>query len=370
VPDVKDVAVNPVTNMIYATDFHSSTLYVINGTTSSVSGTIPVGSLSWTVAVNPNTNRVYVFSSGSPGNSNSGSGFYIIDGSTNSVITTLSNISAGEIGVNPNTNRVYAVSSAPNVEGIIDGSTNTVIGTVTVGNGNVWSAVNVVTNRIYIVNNNDHSVSVLDGSPASTTSHLTIQSQDNKANPITGFYTVLYQNGNQIGTGFTPASFTLNDSQTYAVHVGDYGKFKFNYWSDTGSTSATRNISITADDVITAVYKTIPQQPTNLVATAKLLKINLSWNAPGDNGGSTITGYVVERSTDNGSTWSTLVASTGNNGTTYSDANISPLKTYTYRVSAINDVGTSDPSNTASATTPVLSAAGINVGPISSPALH
>src|SRR5690348_18424157 len=105
VPDVKDVAVNPVTNMIYATDFHSSTLYVINGTTSSVSGTIPVGSLSWTVAVNPNTNRVYVFSSGSPGNSNSGSGFYVIDGSTNSVITTLSNISAGEIGVNPNTNR-------------------------------------------------------------------------------------------------------------------------------------------------------------------------------------------------------------------------------------------------------------------------
>lgn len=362
VPDVKDVAVNPVTNMIYATDFHSSTLYVINGTTSSVSGTIPVGSLSWAVAVNPNTNRVYVFSSGSPGNSNSGSGFYVIDGSTNSVITTLSNISAGEIGVNPNTNRVYAVSSAPNIEGIIDGSTNTVIGTVTVGNGNVWSAVNVVTNRIYIVNNNDHSVSVLDGSPASTTSHLTIQSQDNKANPITGFYTVLYQNGNQIGTGFTPASFTLNDSQTYAVHVGDYGKFKFNYWSDTGSTSATRNISITTDDVITAVYKTIPQQPTNLVATAKILKTNLSWNAPRDNGGSAIIGYMVERSTDNGSTWSTLVANTGNNGTTYSDANVSPLKTYTYRVSAINDVGTSDPSNTASATTPT-------VGPITPPSL-
>ena len=92
-----------------------------------------------------------------------------------------------------------------------------------------------------------------------------------------------------------------------------------------------------------------PSPPTGLTATAKLLKINLSWTAPSDNGGTPITGYMIERSTDSGNTWSTLVANTGSTGTTYSDTNVQPLTTYTYRVSAINDVGTSDPSNMASA---------------------
>ena len=102
-----------------------------------------------------------------------------------------------------------------------------------------------------------------------------------------------------------------------------------------------------------------PQPPTGLTATGALLKINLSWNAPNNNGGSAITGYVIEKSTDNGNTWSTISANTGTNGTTYSDSNVLPLVTYTYRVSAINSVGTSSPSNTASATTTSSSANGI-----------
>src|SRR5205823_4825017 len=80
-------------------------------------------------------------------------------------------------------------------------------------------------------------------------------------------------------------------------------------------------------------------------------QINLTWTAPTDNGGSAITGYKIERSTDGGSTWSTLVANTGISGTTYSDPGLAHTTTYTYRVSAINSVGTSPPSTTASATT-------------------
>src|SRR5207302_598671 len=101
---------------------------------------------------------------------------------------------------------------------------------------------------------------------------------------------------------------------------------------------------------------TIPAAPTSLVAnTVSSSQINLSWSAPTNNGGSAITGYKIERSTDSGSTWSAIVSSTGSTATTYSNTGLAPSTTYTYRVSAINSVGTSSPSNTASATTQTAS---------------
>jgi len=97
---------------------------------------------------------------------------------------------------------------------------------------------------------------------------------------------------------------------------------------------------------------TVPNSPTDLSAVAvSSSQINLSWTTPSNNGGSIITGYAVERSTNNGNTWSTIVSNTGSTSTTYDDTGLSPSTTYTYRVSAINSVGTSSPSNTASATT-------------------
>src|SRR2546428_2645238 len=97
---------------------------------------------------------------------------------------------------------------------------------------------------------------------------------------------------------------------------------------------------------------TAPQPPTGLTATTvSSSQINLSWTAPTNNGGSAITGYKIESSTNSGSTWSVLVSNTGSTGTAYSDTGLSPSTTYSYRVSAINSAGTSTPSNTASATT-------------------
>src|SRR4029077_13056792 len=97
---------------------------------------------------------------------------------------------------------------------------------------------------------------------------------------------------------------------------------------------------------------TAPGSPTGLTATSvSTSQINLSWVAPVNNGGSAITGYKIERSTDSGTTWSTIVANTASTSTTYSNTGLNPSTSYTYRVSAINSVGTSPPSNTASATT-------------------
>ena len=96
---------------------------------------------------------------------------------------------------------------------------------------------------------------------------------------------------------------------------------------------------------------TIPSSPTGLTVNAiSSSQINLSWTAPANNGGSAITGYKIERSTD-GITFTTIQSNTASTTTTYSDTGLVASTTYTYRVSAINAVGTSSPSNTASATT-------------------
>ena len=95
-----------------------------------------------------------------------------------------------------------------------------------------------------------------------------------------------------------------------------------------------------------------PGAPTGLAATADgATAIDLAWTAPADNGGAAITGYLIELSTDGGSSWSDLVANTGSATTTYEHATLSAGTTRHYRVSAINSAGTGAASNTASATT-------------------
>ncbi len=116
-----------------------------------------------------------------------------------------------------------------------------------------------------------------------------------------------------------------------------------------------------------------PNQVTGLTATDfgtsrayNNGRIDLSWSTPANNG-ATISGYKIERSTDN-STYSTLVASTGTTGTTYSDTSLTSSQVYYYKVSAINAVGTGDASTAANATAttvpqaPVVTAANVGTG--------
>ena len=78
----------------------------------------------------------------------------------------------------------------------------------------------------------------------------------------------------------------------------------------------------------------------------------LSWSTPSSNGGSPVTGYVVQMSSDNGNTWSDAANTTA--ATRY--ARVSGLTggtTYMFRASAINAVDTGTPSTTVTLT-PVL----------------
>jgi titin len=95
---------------------------------------------------------------------------------------------------------------------------------------------------------------------------------------------------------------------------------------------------------------TIPNSPTGLVATASSpIQIDLVWNAPTNDGGSPITGYRIDVKTGTGE-YVTLKDNTGSTSRTYSHPDRITGTTYTYKVYAINSVGTSTSSNEASAT--------------------
>lgn len=87
--------------------------------------------------------------------------------------------------------------------------------------------------------------------------------------------------------------------------------------------------------------------PTNLrTTTISSTEVDLNWGLPQNNGGAPVSGYTIERNDGNG-----FVAILTVQATSYHDAGLVPSKNYSYRVSAINSAGTSDPSNVATATT-------------------
>ena len=92
-------------------------------------------------------------------------------------------------------------------------------------------------------------------------------------------------------------------------------------------------------------YATVPDAPTNLATAPLDNAVRLTWTAPANNGGSLITDYVIQYSADGGITWSTYshIASTS---TTVTIPFLTPT-TYTFRVAAVNAIGTGAYSATA-----------------------
>ena len=85
-----------------------------------------------------------------------------------------------------------------------------------------------------------------------------------------------------------------------------------------------------------------PDKPKGLEAAASHGQVVLTWNDPEDD---TITGYVILRRVrvnDTGGDFSELVANTGSAANTYTDNEVAASTTYTYRIKAINEHGTSE----------------------------
>jgi YVTN family beta-propeller protein len=191
------VAVNPVTNQIYAANYNSKNVTVINGASNTVAATVAAGTNPQAVAVNPVTNEIYVANGGSAnvtvingannGTSTAGAGsdptalavnpvtnmIYVANKGSN-FITVINNSSgvgmtsnSTAAGVNPLTNLIYVANYNSAQATVINGATE---GTTTLAAGtNPYAvAVNPVTNKIYVANNGSANVTVIDGSAYTT----------------------------------------------------------------------------------------------------------------------------------------------------------------------------------------------------------
>lgn len=259
--------------------------------------------------------------------------------STN-VTTTSGSISSGSLGI-PLPNSTTSTGASTEVDGV-----------KVFGNGTIITSINGVSMN-FLFDPNGPAKTKAGGSPAT----ITVKSDDLAGNSITGIWDELHSStGSTISTGYTTNTYSITTGKQYTVYVSNWQNTVFDHWDD-GSTNPYRTITPTQSVTLTAYYSTgstatTPQPPTGLSAVAvSSSQINLSWNAPTNNGGSAITGYKIERSTNGGSTWSTLVANTASTSTAFSDTGLAANTLYTYRVSAINNIGTSNPSSTAYATT-------------------
>ncbi len=135
--------------------------------------------------------------------------------------------------------------------------------------------------------------------------------------------------------GATSLTYTLADTDE-----GKAIKVRVSLTDDAGNQETLT--SAATDAVATAEPSEPPDKPKGLDATATHDSVTLTWDDPGDE---SITGYVILRRVrvnDQGGDFNVLVANTGSAATTYTDNEVAASTTYTYRIKAINEHGTSE----------------------------
>jgi hypothetical protein len=108
--------------------------------------------------------------------------------------------------------------------------------------------------------------------------------------------------------------------------------------------------------IITAstVSITVPSEPTSVSASTPVPSdgtVSLSWNAPSFNGGSAITDYVIQYSTNGGGSW-TSISDPVSASTSATVSGFGNGTTYVFRVAAVNVAGTGPFSLASNSVTP------------------
>ncbi len=148
---------------------------------------------------------------------------------------------------------------------------------------------------------------------------------------------------------WTSAKSVVSTATTFVVSKLTNGA---NYEFRVAATKGSEVGSYLVTDVV--VPRSVPGKVRSLKAVARNASLNLTWTAPSSNGGSALTDYAIEYSSNGGTTWST-VSDGESTGTSYTITGLVNATGYKVRVSARNVAGTGSAVSTAKAVKPYLS---------------
>jgi hypothetical protein len=163
----------------------------------------------------------------------------------------------------------------------------------------------------------------------------------------------IYVNGTRIGnTSFSTSitgtnasiGLTQNNEHQFAGYIDDVRITKGNNREYTGSTITVPTAAFPTEGPMFA--------PTSLSATGGNAQVSLAWTAPSYNGGSAITDYSVQFSSDSGSTWTTF-SRTASTTASQVVSSLTNGTAYVFRVAGINSNGTGTYTAASSSVTPI-----------------
>jgi YVTN family beta-propeller protein len=244
---------------------------------------------------NPTNGLIYVSQQTATGGK-----IYLIDSTSDTALnSTPIEVGSGatNMAINPDTNKIYVVHDNSNNVTVIDGSTNNVNKTIAIGAQNyrnliafnlITIAVNPKTDLIYVVNRGSDRMFVIDGSTdkliVGETFHITptdfgfikcVNNQNNTQSWIISdnehihFPFGMEVNCQAIAKGQMDAGFEPLSSLLYQAHNLLFGGIKFNEWS-TGPVSSSNDNTLTFNaskyDTITADFIEVPPSIDTLIA--------------------------------------------------------------------------------------------------------
>ncbi len=237
------VMVDETKNKIYTGSLWNNKIYIFDGSTDTLSGSISAGCRDYTLAVNKKTNKIY---------SASGTSLFIIDGATNAVKTITLGTGAYALAVNETTNKIYVTSeNMTSPLYVIDGAADTLEATVVTGTKGCAVTVNETANEIYVADDMGGKVVVIDGNDNSVKSTVSVgtRPRDIAVNETT--HTLYVVNwGNVVNNGTVSV---IDCDDAYSVQTLAVGNKAYPYDAEVNETTNMVYVSMEAFDSVLVI---------------------------------------------------------------------------------------------------------------------
>lgn len=339
----RGIAVSPDGSTLWVTNYGAGTVSEIDAASGTITRTITIGTYPYAVVVSPDGSTVYA--------SAVGGGLGVIDAVSGTSFSVPTGPGPQGLAVAPDGSTVYVAVSVADAVWPLDTETNTFGPAIPVGDDPSHVAITPDGATMLVTNYASGTVSQIDldtailtrtfglGAPPFDIAVLPDGTRAYVTTPSEGAVSVL----DPVGGGVLG---TIAVGGANGVGVSPDGSRVY----------VTNSLENTVSVLMRAPV--VPGAPTSLAAVAGDTEVDLTWAAPADDGGSPVTGYLVEYRPVSDGAWSELSATS----TTATVPGLVNGTEYEFRVSAVNAVGSGTATPVVTAT-PAVSRALAETGP-------